>query len=415
MQKRVVITGRGIISPLGHNLETIWESLIKGKSGVNKITSFDTSGYSSRIAATIDNFDPTLFMDKKDIKRTARFAQLAIAASVKAIQEARLDLEKEDLDQIGVYIGSGIGGLDVIEEEHRILLEKGPKRVTPFFIPMLIINIASSWVSIIYGFKGPNSAVVTACASGSHAIGDAASIIRRGDAEVMIAGGTEAAITPLSFAGFCTARALSTRDVSPEKASCPFDLKRDGFVMGEGAGIVVLESLEHALKRNASIYGEIIGYGLTGDAYHITSPSPDGKGAVRAMEMALRNANVSPKEVDYINAHGTSTKLNDQGETLAIKEVFKEHAHHIPINSTKSMIGHLLGAAGSVEFIVSLMCMEKKMVHPTINYEDPDPECDLDYVPNKPREVEIKVFLSNSFGFGGHNVCLVGKKYEDEG
>lgn len=413
MQRRVVVTGRGIITPIGQDLESVWESLINGRSGVGRITSFDTADYSSHIAAEINDFDPTLYIDKKDVRKMSRFVQFAVAATAKAIQEAQLDLEKEDLGQIGVCIGSGIGGMDVLEEQHKLLLEKGPRKISPHLIPMLIINLASGWVSIIYGLRGPNSAVVTACATGANAIGDAAAIIRRGDAQVMIAGGTEAAVTPLSFAGFCAARALSTRDVPPEEASCPFDLKRDGFVMGEGAGVVVLESLEHAQERGASIYGEVIGYGFTGDAYHVTAPLPDGQGAAQAISMALKDANISPQEVDYINAHGTSTKLNDRCETLAIKEIFKEHAYKIPINSTKSMIGHLLGAAGSVEFVVSLMCVEKAVIHPTINYTHPDPECDLDYVPNRAREAEINVFLSNSLGFGGHNVSLIGRKYKE--
>lgn len=413
MQRRVVVTGRGVVTPIGQDLESVWESLINGRSGIDRITSFDATDYSSHIAAEINYFDPTLYIDKKDVKKMSRFVQFAVVATAKAIQEAQLDLKKEDLSQIGVCIGSGIGGIDVLEEQHKILLEKGPRRVSPYLIPMLIIDLASGWVSIIYGFRGPNSAVVTACATGANAIGDAAAIIRRGDAQVMIAGGTEAAVTPLSFAGFCAARALSTRDVSPEQASCPFDLERDGFVMGEGAGVIVLESLEHAKERGAPIYGEIIGYGLTGDAYHVTAPLPDGQGAVQAMSMALKNANITPQEVDYINAHGTSTKLNDKCETIAIKEVFKEHAYKIPINSTKSMIGHLLGAAGSVEFIVSLMCMEKGIIHPTINYIHPDPECDLDYVPNKAKKAEVNTFLSNSLGFGGHNVALIGRKYKE--
>ncbi|MDI6785434.1 MAG: beta-ketoacyl-ACP synthase II [bacterium] len=413
MQRRVVVTGRGVITPIGQDLENVWESLINGKSGIDRITSFDTAGYSSNIAAAVKDFDPISYIDKKDIKKMSRFVQFAVVATAKAMQEAQLDLEKEDLNQIGVCIGSGIGGMDVFEEQHKVLLEKGPRRISPYLIPMLIIDLASGWVSIIYGFRGPNSAVVTACASGANAIGDAVAIIKRGDAEVMIAGGTEAAITPLSFGGFCAARALSTRNISPEEASCPFDMDRDGFVIGEGAGIVVLESLEHAQKRGASIYGEVIGYGLTGDAYHVTAPRPDGQGAAKAMDMALKNAKISYEEVDYINAHGTSTKLNDKCETSAIKEVFKEHAYKVPINSTKSMIGHLLGAAGSVEFIVSLMCMEKGKIHPTINYKNPDSECDLDYVPNKARESEINIFLSNSLGFGGHNVALIGRKFKE--
>jgi 3-oxoacyl-[acyl-carrier-protein] synthase II len=413
VSRRVVVTGRGAVTPIGDDLESIWSNLISGRSGVRKITSFNISEYPSKVAASINDFDPSPYIDKKDIKKMSRFVQFAIVAATKAIKESRLDFNKEDLNKIGVYIGSGIGGLDVIEEQHKVLLEKGPKKISPYLIPMLIIDIASGWISILYGLKGPNSAVVTACATGAHAIGDATAIIKRGDAEVMIAGGAEAAITPLSFGGFCAARALSTRDVSPEEASCPFDYERDGFVMGEGAGVVVLESLEHAKKRNAPIFGEVIGYGLTGDAYHITAPPPEGEGAARAMTMALENANIKAEDVDYINAHGTSTKLNDKCETLAIKEVFREHAYKIPINSTKSMIGHLLGAAGSVEFIVSLLSMERGMVHPTINYKNPDPECDLDYVPNKPRKVKIDIFLSNSLGFGGHNVSLIGRRYQE--
>ncbi|MFH1860819.1 MAG: beta-ketoacyl-ACP synthase II, partial [bacterium] len=371
------------------------------------IDAFDPEGFPCQIAAQARGFDPSLYMDKKDIKHTDRFCQLAIAAAMQAVSDARLDMSVEDATRVGVYIGSGIGGVSTIEREAKVLAEKGPRRVTPFIIPMMIIDLASGMVSIMIGAKGPNSAVVTACATGSHAIGDAANLIRCGKADVMIAGGTEAAITPLSIAGFGNMRALSSRDCPPEEASCPFDKRRDGFVMGEGSGVLILESLEHAINRGAYIYGEVAGYGMTGDAYHITSPAPCGEGGARAMQAALSDAGLSPDDIDYINSHGTSTPLNDRFETMAIKSVFGERAYSIPISSIKSMTGHLLGAGGAVEIIACCLSIRDGIIPPTINYQEKDPECDLDYVPNQARKVSIDVCLSNSFGFGGHNAVLV--------
>ncbi|HAV42986.1 TPA: beta-ketoacyl-[acyl-carrier-protein] synthase II [bacterium] len=411
MKRRVVVTGVGAVTPVGVDVSSFWDSLLTGRSGVSRITRFSLEGYRSQIAAEIKDFDPSRFLDQKDQRHMARFTQFAYAAARMAIEDAGLDLKKEDPTKIGVLIGSGIGGLDVIEEEHKKLLEEGPRKITPFFIPKLITDIASGWVSISFGFKGPNSAVVTACASGAHAIGDAYRIIQRQEAEVMVTGGTEAAITPLALAGFSAARSLSTRNDDPERASRPFDRERDGFVVGEGAGIVILESKEHAVERGAHIYGEIVGYGMSGDAYHLTAPAPRGEGAARAIKAAIKDAGVAPEDVDYINAHGTSTPLNDKCETEAIKDVFKESAYKIPISSTKSMIGHLLGAAGGVEFIVTLLTIERGVIHPTINYESPDPECDLDYVPNSPREARVNVAISSSFGFGGHNAVLIAKRF----
>lgn len=410
-RKRVVVTGIGAITPVGLNKDDFWKSLIEGKSGVSRIDAFSPEGYPCQIAAQVRGFEPTLYMDKKDTNRTDRFCQLAIAAAMQAVSDARLDMSNEDATRVGVYIGSGIGGVSTIEREAKVLAEKGPRRVTPFLIPMMIIDLASGMVSIMIGAKGPNSAVVTACATGSHAIGDAANIIRRGDADVMIAGGSEAAVTPLSIAGFGNMRALSSRDCSPEEASCPFDKRRDGFVMGEGAGVVILESLEHATNRGAYIYGEVAGYGMTGDAYHITSPAPCGEGGARAMQAAISDAGLVPDDIDYINSHGTSTPLNDKFETMAIKSVFGEHAYSIPISSIKSMTGHLLGAAGAIEMIACCLSIRDGIIPPTINYQEKDPECDLDYVPNQARKVPIDACLSNSFGFGGHNAVLVIRKF----
>lgn len=412
MNRRVVITGCGVISSLGQELETFWKNILDGKSGISRIESFDTSEHATKIGAEVKDFNPENFMDKKDIKRTDRFVQFGVAAAKLALQHAKLEITEENAHQVGVYVGSGIGGLHTWEEQYQVMLKRGPRRVSPFFIPMMIANMASGVISIETGAKGPNSAPITACATGTHAIGDAFNIIRRGQAEVMIAGGTEATITPLAFAGFNASKALSTRNDEPEKASRPFDAERDGFVMGEGAGVLILESLEHALKRGATIICEVVGYGLTGDAYHLTQPAPGGEGAARAMAMALQDAGLSPEEVDYINAHGTSTPYNDKYETMAIKTVFGEHAYKLAVSSTKSMTGHLLGAAGAVEAIITALSIRDQIMPPTINYEIPDPECDLDYVPNQARKGNIKVAMSNSLGFGGHNATILLKKYE---
>jgi len=414
IKNRVVVTGVGMVTPIGIGKDKFWESVVAGENGIRHITSFPTDDYDCKIAGEVLDFDPNLYMDKKEIRQTDRFVQFAIAAAKLAVEDANLELPgNEDPNQIGVYIGAGIGGLLTIEAQHKVLLEKGPKKISPFLIPMLIIDIASGRVAIHYGAKGPNSAVVTACASGAHAIGDSFRIIERKEAEVMITGGAEAAITPLGVAGFLAMKALSTRNDNPAHASRPFDKLRDGFVMAEGAGVVILESLQHAKARNAHIYAEIVGYGMTGDAYHITSPAPAGEGAMRAMQRALQSANLIPQQIDYINAHGTSTLLNDKCETQAIKAVFGEYAYSIPISSTKSMTGHMLGASGAVEFIVSCLAIEKGVIPPTINYEYKDPECDLDYVPNQARNQEVKIVLSNSLGFGGHNVSLIVKRYEE--
>ena len=411
MDRRVVITGYGVVSPIGIGIGDFWNSLASGKSGISRVSSFDASQFSSQICAEVKDFQPEKYVDKKKIRKMDRFSQLAFAAAKMAIENAKLDMEKEDPFRVGVIVGSGIGGLSTVAAEHRVLLEKGPRRVSPFMIPMLITNIAAGEIAIAYNIQGPNYSLSSACATSNHTVGDALRLIRYGDADVIIAGGSEAAVTPLGLAGFCSAKALSTRNDDPEHASRPFDKERDGFVMGEGAGIVILEALEHALSRGASIHAELIGYGATDDAYHITAPSPDGQSAARAMSNALADGGVKPEEVDYINAHGTSTPLNDKIETLAIKKVFGDYAYKIPISSNKSMIGHLLGAAGVVELIATILSMEKETVPPTINYEFPDPECDLDYVPNRARPKKIKVALSNSLGFGGHNATLVVRKY----
>jgi 3-oxoacyl-[acyl-carrier-protein] synthase II len=412
--RRVVVTGLGAITPVGNNVNEFWNSLIQGKSGVDIIKRFDPFKYNLPvvIAAEVKNFDPKKYLDPKQARRMSDFVKFAMVAAKEAIQDAGLEPDKVDPNRVGVIVGTGIGGLRDIEEQQTLLLQKGARRVSPFFIPSGISNIASGYISIEFGFKGPNSCVVTACATGTHSIGDAFKIIQRGDADVMIAGGTESAITPLGIAGFANMKALSTRNDEPQKASRPFDAERDGFVMGEGAGILVLEELEHAKRRGAKIYAEVIGYGLTGDAYHITAPCEDGDGAVRVIEMALNDARLNPSEVDYINAHGTSTPLNDKIETLAIKKVFKDHAYKLKISSIKSMIGHLLGAAGGVEAVATVKTIETGIIPPTINYEHPDPDCDLDYTPNKAVEYPVKVAISNSFGFGGTNACLAFKAYE---
>jgi 3-oxoacyl-[acyl-carrier-protein] synthase II len=410
MVRQVVVTGMGVVSPIGIGVEEFSKALFLGKNGVGKITHFDPSPYRSRMAGEVKNFDPYQYLPPKEVRRMDRFTQLGMVAAEKAVKQAKITDEDNDLATIGVLVGSGVGGLRTIEREQTILLEKGPQRVSPFLVPMLITDIASALIAIKYGFSGPNFSVSTACATGNHSIGEAFKIIQRGDAEIMIAGGTEAAVTPLGLAGFCAMRALSTRNEHPEKASRPFDKERDGFVIGEGAGVVVLEELERARKRGVPIWGEIIGFGMSEDAYHITQPVSDGRGIKQAMNKALEDAKISPQEVDYINAHGTSTPFNDKVETQAIKDVFGREAYQIPISSTKSMTGHLLGATGGVELIACLLALRESILPPTINYENPDPECDLDYVPNKAREVKIKIAMSNSMGFGGHNAVLVVKK-----
>ena len=409
--RRVVVTGLGALSPVGNTADEFWSSLLQGRSGVGPITKFDTEGYPTRIAGEVRNFDPLNFVDKKDARRLDPYLQYAVASSVLAVQDAALDTGKVDGSRFGVLIGSGIGGISTLLESHRNLLEKGPDRVSPFFIPMIIANMASGLVSIRFGARGPNSSVVTACATGNHAIGDSFKIIQRGDADVMIAGGSEAIIIPLTIAGFCSMKAMSTRNDEPMKAMRPFDATRDGFVCGEGAGILILEALEHALARDARIYAEIVGYGMTGDAHHMTAPDPEGDGAMRAMTLALRDAGLDVSAVGYINAHGTSTPYNDKFETLAIKRVFGEHARRLAVSSTKSMTGHLLGAAGGVEAIATVLALHHGVLPPTINYETPDPECDLDYVPNQARKQNVEVALSNAFGFGGTNATLAFRTY----
>ena len=408
MTRRVVVTGVGPVTPIGIGKESYFKSLIEGKSGVGKITLFDASEYTSQIAAEVKDFDAAEYLDPKQAKRMDNFCQFAVAAAKLAIKDARLSITSENENEIGVLIGTGIGGIKTLEDQHIRMLERGPSRVSPFLIPMMIANMASGWVSIVTKAKGYNSCSVTACASGSHSIGEAYEVIKRGQAEVMITGGTEAAITPLGVAGFCSAKALSTRNDEPEKASRPFDEKRDGFVMGEGAGVIILEEYESAKKRGAQIYAECVGYGATADAYHITAPDPTAEAPARAIKQAIEN--VDSGSVDYINAHGTSTKYNDEFETEAIKKVFKERATEIAISSTKSMTGHLLGAAGGIEAIACLLAIENSIIPPTINYENKDPKCDLDYVPNKARKAEVRVALSNSLGFGGHNAVLAFQK-----
>src|SRR3989338_4002468 len=412
-ENRVVVTGLGVIYAIGNDISAFWKSLREGKSGVGPLMTFDASKFDSRIAAEVKGFDPALYgLSTKDTKRMDKFVQFAVAASKQAITDSGLELDKEDRNRMGVLIGSGIGSLHIIEEEFKVYLEKGPSKLSPFLIPMLIVNEASGNVAIIFGLKGPNSCVATACATGSHAIGDAFKIIERGAADMMVAGGTESCMTHLGVGGFCALKALSTRNDAPQKASRPFDRERDGFVMAEGCGLVVLETLEHARERKAKIYAEIVGYGMSCDAYHITAPDPLGDGASRAMKEALKDAKLKPEEVDYINSHGTSTKLNDKLETVAIKNAFGAHAKKAMVSSTKSMTGHLLGAAGGLEFVVCCLAIEDGVVPPTINYEYPDPECDLDYVPNISRKAKVSVCISNSLGFGGHNATLVVKKFK---
>jgi len=409
--RRVVITGVGAVTPVGNTAEEFWAALIQGKSGIGPVTRFDASSLPTRIAGELKGFDPLRYIDKKDDRKLDPFLKYAIACAAMAVEDAGLNVERVDRTRFGVLVGSGIGGITTLLETHKVLLEKGPDRVSPFFIPMLIINMASGLISMRFGARGPNSSVVTACATGNHAIGDAMRIIQRNDADVMIAGGSEAIILPLTFAGFCQMKAMSTRNDDPGRASRPFDATRDGFVCGEGGGLLVLESLDHALARDARIYAEVVGYGMTGDAHHMTAPDPEADGAARAMSLALRDAGVEPTSVGYINAHGTSTLYNDKSETMAIKRVFGDHARKLAVSSTKSMTGHLLGAAGGIEAIATAFAIHHGILPPTINYETPDPDCDLDYVPNQARKQDVEIALSNAFGFGGTNATLVLRKY----
>ena len=407
------MTGVGLVSPLGVGTGANWDALCAGQGGIGPITRFDASQFSAQIAGEVKNFDPQQFIAKKDVKKMDVFIQYAIAASQFAMDDAGLSVTEDIATRVGVFIASGIGGFSTIEREHRALIEGGPRRISPFFIPAAIINLAAGQVSIRFSAKGPNSATCTACSASAHAIGDAFEIIRRDDADVMIAGGSEAAITPMGVGGFAAMRALSTRNDDPSRASRPFDLERDGFIMGEGAGVVILEELGFARRRGATIYAELVGYGMSADAFHITAPSEDGEGALRVMEMALKHAGVMPSQVDYINAHGTSTPYNDKLETLAIKRLFGDHARKLAISSTKSMTGHLLGAAGGLEAGITALAVKHQLIPPTINYEHPDPECDLDYVPNVKRPAPIEYALSNSFGFGGTNGALLFKKFDE--
>lgn len=411
MNKRVVVTGVGMITPLGTGTEKSWRGLTEGRSGIRRMTHFDPAGFSCQIAGEVPDFEVDRFIDIKEQKKMDRFIHLGLSAAMMAMEDSGLKITKKNAERVGVIVGSGIGGLPAIERYHKVFLEKGPKRISPFFIPMLIINLAAGQISIRYGTKGPNSSVATACASGTHSIGEAFRIIRRAEADAMIAGGTESVITPLGIGGFTAMKALSTRNDEPEKASRPFDKERDGFVMGEGAGILILEELEHALNRDARIYAEINGYGMTGDAYHITTPSLDGDGAARCMKAALNDSGIRPEEISYINAHGTSTKYNDELETAAIRKIFGGHAYKLAVSSTKSMIGHLLGASGGVEGVICVLSIFNNIVTPTINLTNPDPECDLDYVPHKARTLDVNVSMSNSFGFGGTNASIVFRKY----
>ncbi len=409
--RRVVLTGLGALTPVGNTTEEFWSALKQGKSGIGPITRFDATGYPTRIAGEVRGFDEGKYVDRKEARRLDPYLKYAIATSVMAVEDAALDLAKVDGTRFGVLIGSGIGGITTLIEGEDVRRTKGVDRVSPFVIPMLIVNMAAGLVSMRFGARGPNSSVVTACATGNHAIGDAYRIIERGDADIMIAGGAEAMIVPLTIAGFCSMKAMSTRNDEPEKASRPFDAGRDGFVCGEGAGIVVLEALEHAVRRDARIYGEIVGYGMTGDAHHMTAPDPEGDGATRAMQLALAGAGIEPGAVGYVNAHGTSTPYNDKFETIAIKRVFGEHARKLAVSSTKSMTGHLLGAAGGIEAIATTLAIYHGLLPPTINYDTPDPECDLDYVPNQARKVDVEYALSNAFGFGGTNATLAFRRY----
>jgi 3-oxoacyl-[acyl-carrier-protein] synthase II len=412
MKKRVVITGMGVVHSLGLGLDSFWNAICEGRNGISLVTKFDTSAYDAKVAAEIKNFEPTDFIDKKEAKRMDVFTQYALAAAKMAIEMSALDMEKEDSFRAGCVVGSGIGGIQTLEDQHQILATKGPGRVSPFFITSMIANMAAGRIAIEYNLQGFNECVVTACASGNNAIGDAFKVIQRGDADIIVTGGAESAITPLSFAGFCSNKALSTNP-DPSTACRPFDKDRDGFIMGEGSAILVLEEYEHAKKRGAVILGEIVGYGCTCDAYHITAPSPDGIGGIRSMKNAIEDAGIRPEDIGYINAHGTSTPLNDVGETKVIKNVFGDHAYKLAVSSTKSMTGHLLGAAGAIEAVITAMALKDGILPPTINHINPDPECDLDYVPNKSRPADIKYALSNALGFGGHNAALVLKKFSE--
>ena len=411
MRKRVVITGLGLVIPTGIGVEMAWKNVCEGRSGIGHLTRFDPNGHETKISAEVKGFIPENYIEKKEIKKMDLFIQYALAATKEAVEDSQLKITPENAEQVGVIVGTGLGGLPTIEKYHQVLLEKGPGRISPFFIPMLIANLASGQIAIHFGIKGPNTCIVTACATGAHCIGDAFRAIVYGDAKAFIAGGTEANITPLTVGGFNAMKALSTRNDEPEKACRPFEKNRDGFVIAEGAGILILEELEFALNRGASIYAEIVGYGYTGDAHHITAPCPDGDGAARCMRMAIRDAGLKSEEIDHINAHGTSTPLNDATETQAIKTVFGEHAKKIPVSATKSMTGHLLGAAGSTEAIFTILSLRDGILPPTINYEEPDPVCDLDYVPNAARRKPIQVAMSNAFGFGGTNASVIFKKY----
>lgn len=412
-RKRVVVTGLGVITPLGQGISTFWDNLLAGQCGIGPVTAYDTEGYACTIAGAVKDFDPTpAFPSPKEVRRTDRFTQFAMVAGWEAIKDSGLDLDTADRDRIGAFIGSGIGGLGTMEKQHKTLLDRGPGRVSPFFIPMMILNMASGMFSLYNGLRGPNIATCSACATASHAIGEAWRTLVMGDADVMFAGGTEAAINPIAMSGFDSMRAMSRRNDDPQHASRPFDADRDGFVMGEGSGVVVLETLEHAKARGARIYCEIAGYGNTADAHHMTSPAPGGEGGARAMRAALASGGLNPEDISYINAHGTSTPQGDTCETQAIKTVFGDHARRLAVSSTKGATGHMLGAAGSVEMAACCKALETNTVPPTINYETPDPDCDLDYVPNEPREMEVNAIANNSFGFGGHNACLMAKKFK---
>jgi 3-oxoacyl-[acyl-carrier-protein] synthase II len=415
MERRVVVTGMGVLTALGNDLAASWKGLLEGKNGVRRITRFDPAGFATQIAAEVEGFDPEKYIDKKEIRRQDLFTQFAMAASTMAMEDSGIDMGAEDSTRVGVIIGSGIGGIGTHEVQNERYLNGGPSRISPFYIPMMIPDIASGIVSIKIGAKGPNYCPVSACASSAHAIGDAFRLIKHGDAEIMIAGGTEAAVTEMSIGGFAAMRAMSTRNDEPERASRPFDAERDGFVLGEGAGMAILEELNHARDRGARIYAEVSGVGMTADAHHITAPAPAGEGAARAMKRALEEGGLDPSDIDYINAHGTSTPLNDAYETQAIKTVFGDHAYRLMVGSTKSMTGHLLGGAGGLEFVITSMVLAENKVPPTINYEVPDPDCDLDYVPNEMREADVRAALTNSLGFGGHNATLALKRFEEQG